>query len=78
LVKNPELVNDDAVAKKILKYMISNMIKKRVNIKDLSAVTKSIGPAQLKQRIAERTKWYNKILQMIKSPNTDSITKSLK
>lgn len=70
LVNNPELANDDAVAKKVLKYMIADMIKKGINIKSVSSVTKKVGPAQTSQRIAERTKWYDKILQMLKKPNT--------
>ena len=70
LVNDPERANDDAVAKKVLKYMIADMIKKGVNIKSVSSVTKKVGPAQTDVRIAERTKWYDKILQMIKNPNT--------
>lgn len=70
LVDNPDLANDPVVAKKILKYMIADMIKKGINLKSMSSVTKKIGPAQLKQRIAERTKWYNKILPMLSNPKT--------
>lgn len=70
LVSDPDLANDPVVAKKILKYMITDMIKKGINLKSMSSVTKKIGPAQLKQRIAERTKWYNKILPMLSKPKT--------
>lgn len=70
LVDNPDLANDPVVAKKILKYMIADMVKKGINLKSMSSVTKKIGPAQLKQRIAERTKWYNKILPMLSNPKT--------
>jgi hypothetical protein len=42
------------------------MIRKGTNLKSMKSVTARIGPAQLSQRIKERTKWYSKILPMVK------------
>lgn len=66
LVNNPDLASDPVIAKKILKYMIAKMIKNGVNLKSIAKVTASVGPAQLKERIEQRTNWYNKILPMVK------------
>lgn len=66
LVNNPDLVNEPSVSKKILKYLISEMIRKGTDLKSMKSVTARIGPAQLSQRIKERTKWYSKILPMVK------------
>ena len=57
LVGSPERANDPRVALKIAAAYFAVKMKKGVDLRDINAVTKSVGPANMESAVATRTKY---------------------